>query len=106
VGIKAVRARYQLRTSQTTEDKMPDKKQDLIDQSLQDLNTLQQGELTNKSYVVAVLTLTCLLGFGVKAHAQGAKVSVTVPFEFVAGGQILPAASTSLAVTPPTHIQA
>jgi hypothetical protein len=45
----------------------------------------------NKLYVVAVLTLTCLLGFGVKAHAQDAEVSVTVPFEFVAGGQTLPA---------------
>jgi hypothetical protein len=45
----------------------------------------------NKSYVVAVLTLTCLLGLGVKAHAQDAEVSVTVPFEFVAGGRTLPA---------------
>src|ERR1700683_4533820 len=53
--------------------------------------TLQQGELMNKFYVVAFLTLTCLLGLGVKAHAQDAEVSVTVPFEFVAGGQILPA---------------
>jgi hypothetical protein len=51
----------------------------------------KQGELMNKFYVVAVLTLTCALGFGVKAHAQEAEVSVTVPFEFVAGGQILPA---------------
>ena len=45
----------------------------------------------NKFYVVAFPTLTCLLGLGVKAHAQDAEVSVTVPFEFVAGGQILPA---------------
>jgi hypothetical protein len=45
----------------------------------------------NKVYAVAILSLTCLLGFGVKAHAQDAEVSVTVPVEFVAGGQILPA---------------
>jgi hypothetical protein len=45
----------------------------------------------NKVYVVAVLTLTFLLGFGVKAHAQDTEISVTVPFEFVAGGQLLPA---------------
>ena len=45
----------------------------------------------NRFYVVAVLTLTCLLGVGVEAHAQDAEISVTVPFEFVAGGQTLPA---------------
>jgi hypothetical protein len=45
----------------------------------------------NKFYAVAILSLTCLLGFGVKAHAQDAEVSVTVPFEFVAGGKSLPA---------------
>jgi hypothetical protein len=45
----------------------------------------------NKVYAVAILSLTCLLGFGVKAHAQDAEVSVTVSFEFVAGGQTLPA---------------
>jgi hypothetical protein len=44
-----------------------------------------------KHYVVAVLTLTCMLGFGLKAHGQDAEVIVTVPFEFVAGGQTLPA---------------
>jgi hypothetical protein len=45
----------------------------------------------NKSYLTVVLTLACLFGLGIKAHAQDAEVSVKVPFEFVAGGQILPA---------------
>jgi hypothetical protein len=45
----------------------------------------------NKSYLTVVLTLACLFGLGINAHAQDAEVSVKVPFEFVAGGQILPA---------------
>ena len=45
----------------------------------------------NKFYVIAALTLTCLFGLGLKAHAQDAEVVATVPFDFVAGGQILPA---------------
>jgi hypothetical protein len=45
----------------------------------------------NKLYVIALLTLTCLFGLGVKAHAQDAEVVATVPFDFVAGGQVLPA---------------
>jgi hypothetical protein len=45
-----------------------------------------------KSYLTAVLTLTCLLGLGVTAGAQDTEgVRVRVPFEFVAGGTILPA---------------
>jgi len=45
-----------------------------------------------KSYVTAVLMLTCLLGVGVSARAQDANaVVVSVPFEFVAGGATLPA---------------
>ncbi len=45
-----------------------------------------------KSYFAAVLTLTCLLGVGISAHAQDTEgVSVKVPFEFVAGGATLPA---------------
>jgi hypothetical protein len=43
-----------------------------------------------KSYLTAVLMLTCLLG--VSARAQDAHaVVVSVPFEFVAGGATLPA---------------
>lgn len=45
-----------------------------------------------KLYLTAVLMLTCLLGIVVSAHAQDADaVVVSVPFEFVAGGVILPA---------------
>jgi hypothetical protein len=45
-----------------------------------------------KSYLTAVLTLTCLLGLGVSARAQDTEgVRVIVPFEFVAGGATLPA---------------
>jgi hypothetical protein len=44
------------------------------------------------SHLIAVLSLTCLLGVGVSAHAQDADVVVaTVPFEFVAGDATLPA---------------
>ncbi|HMJ21149.1 MAG TPA: hypothetical protein VK513_04550, partial [Terriglobales bacterium] len=45
-----------------------------------------------KSLLAVVLTLTCLLGLGISARAQDLdKVVVNVPFEFVAGGQTLPA---------------
>lgn len=45
-----------------------------------------------RSYLTAVLMLTCLLGIGVSARAQDADaVVVSVPFEFVAGGATLPA---------------
>ena len=43
-----------------------------------------------KSYLTAVLMLTCLLGVGVSAHAQDPDAAVvSVPFEFVAGGATL-----------------
>jgi hypothetical protein len=43
-----------------------------------------------RSYLTAVLMLTCLLGVGVSARAQDADaVVVSVPFEFVAGGATL-----------------
>jgi hypothetical protein len=46
----------------------------------------------NKSYLTAVLMLTCVLGVGVSARAQDADaVAVSVPFEFVAGDVTLPA---------------
>lgn len=51
----------------------------------------------NKSYLTAVLTLTCLLGVGITAHAQDFdRVVVTVPFAFVAGGATLPAGDYSV----------
>jgi hypothetical protein len=44
------------------------------------------------SYLTVILSLTCLLAFGISARAQDAEgVRVKVPFEFVAGGQTLPA---------------
>jgi hypothetical protein len=45
-----------------------------------------------KTYLTAVLTLTCVLGVGMSARAQDTEgVRVKVPFEFVAGGATLPA---------------
>lgn len=45
-----------------------------------------------KSYLIAVLMLTSLLGVGISARAQDIEaVVVTVPFEFVAGGATLQA---------------
>jgi hypothetical protein len=45
-----------------------------------------------KSLLTALLVLTCLLGVGASARAQESDtVVVSVPFEFVAGGAILPA---------------
>ena len=50
-----------------------------------------------RSFSAVVLTLTCLLGFGISARAQDVdKVAVNVPFEFVAGGQTLPAGEYSV----------
>ena len=50
-----------------------------------------------KSYLTAVLTLTCLLGVGISARAQDTEgVRVNVPFEFVAGGATLPAGTYTI----------
>jgi hypothetical protein len=50
-----------------------------------------------KSYFIAVLALTCLLGLGGSSHAQDAsKIVVNVPFDFVAGGAALPAGTYSV----------
>jgi hypothetical protein len=49
-------------------------------------------EFMKNSYLIVVLTLTCLFGLGISARAQDAEgVRVTVPFEFIAGGTTLPA---------------
>ena len=49
------------------------------------------------SYSAVVLTLTCLLGLSISAHAQNVdKVAVKIPFEFVAGGQTLPAGTYNI----------
>lgn len=45
-----------------------------------------------KQFLSGVLTLTCLLGLGLGAQAEGDnKVVTNVPFEFVAAGATLPA---------------
>jgi hypothetical protein len=50
-----------------------------------------------KSYLIVVLTLTCLLGLSRGAHAQDAsRIVVNVPFDFVAGGETLPAGMYSV----------
>ena len=52
------------------------------------------------SYLTVVLTLTCLLGLGESSRAQDIrKVVVNVPFEFVAGGQTLPAGKYTVSRT-------
>jgi hypothetical protein len=45
-----------------------------------------------KQYLTVLLALICVLGFGVSARAQEEDTVVTkVPFDFVAGGKVLPA---------------
>jgi hypothetical protein len=55
---------------------------------------IQQGEIMKKQYLTVLFTLICVLGFGLGAHAQEEDTVVTkVPFDFVAGGKVLPAGS-------------
>jgi hypothetical protein len=55
-----------------------------------------------KSYSTVVLTLTCLLGLGLSARAQDtSRVVATVPFEFVAGGETLPAGTYTVSRVAP-----
>jgi hypothetical protein len=52
----------------------------------------QQGEIMKKQYLTVLFALICVLGLGVGAHAQEEDTVVTkVPFDFVAGGRVLPA---------------
>ena len=56
----------------------------------------------NKSFLTVVLTLTCLLGLGISARAQDEdKLVVNVPFDFVAGGETLPAGTYSVSRISP-----
>src|SRR6202162_2683941 len=51
----------------------------------------------NKSYFIAVLTLTCLLGLGTSARAQDTEgVVAKIPFEFIAGSRTMPAGTYSI----------
>jgi hypothetical protein len=55
-----------------------------------------------RSFLTVVLTLTCLLGLGISARAQDIdKVAANVPFDFVAGGQTLPAGTYSVSRISP-----
>jgi hypothetical protein len=59
-------------------------------------NTFNGGyrEEAKKQYAVILLTLTSFLGLVVVAEGQGQhEVTVTVPFDFVAAGNALPAGS-------------
>ena len=59
-----------------------------------------------KSFFTVVLTMTCLLGLGISAHAQDASgVVVKVPFEFVAGAKTLPAGTYSVGRVSPGNIR-
>jgi hypothetical protein len=50
-----------------------------------------------KHYASILLTLVCVVGFGVGAHGQEKpEVIVTVPFEFVANGKALPAGTYTI----------
>jgi hypothetical protein len=52
----------------------------------------QQGEIMKKQHLTVLFTLTCVFGLGLSARAQQRDTVVTnVPFDFVAGGQVLPA---------------
>ena len=55
-----------------------------------------------KSYLSIALTLSCMLGLGISARAQDVdKLAVNVPFEFVAGGETLPAGTYSVSRVSP-----
>jgi hypothetical protein len=65
--------------------------------SIAKFKMFQQGEIMKKSYFIAVLALTCLLGLGGSSRAQDpSRIIVHVPFDFVAGGAMLPAGTYSV----------
>jgi hypothetical protein len=52
----------------------------------------QQGEIMKKQYLTVLFTLICVFGLGLSARAQQQDTVVAnVPFDFVAGGRVLPA---------------
>jgi hypothetical protein len=66
----------------------------VVNNEIQDVLT---GRIMKKSYLTVVLTLTCLLGLSGGARAQDAsRIVVNVPFDFVAGGETLPAGMYSV----------
>jgi hypothetical protein len=71
----------------------------------EEVNTCKQGDVMNKSYFSVVLTLICVLGLGISAKAKDAgEVVANVPFDFVAGGKIMPAGKYNISrVSPESH---
>jgi hypothetical protein len=52
----------------------------------------QQGEIMKKQYVAVLFTMMCVLALDLGARAQEQDTVVSkVPFDFVAGGTVLPA---------------
>jgi len=55
-----------------------------------------------KSYLTVLLALICVLGLGKAAHAQDeSRIVMKVPFEFVAGGETLPAGTYTVSRVSP-----
>jgi hypothetical protein len=62
----------------------------------------QQGEIMKKQYLTVLFTLICVLGLGLSARAQEEDTVVTkVPFDFVAGGKVLPAGTYTVSRVAP-----
>jgi hypothetical protein len=60
--------------------------------SIMKFKMFQQGGIMKKQYLAVLFTLICVLWFGLGAHAQEEDTVVAkVPFDFVAGGKVLPA---------------
>ena len=56
-----------------------------------------------KQYLASLFTLMCVLGLGLSARAQEEDTVVTkVPFDFVAGGKVLPAGEYTVNRVSPT----
>ena len=57
-----------------------------------------------KQYLTVLFTLICVLGLGLSARAQEEDTVVTkVPFDFVAGGKVLPAGTYTVSRVDPTR---
>jgi hypothetical protein len=67
------------------------------------LKMFQQGEIMKKQYLAVLFTLICVFGLGLSARAQEQDTVVTnVPFNFVAGGRVLPAGTYRVSRVDPT----
>lgn len=57
-----------------------------------------------KQYLTVLFTLICVLGLGLSARAQEEDTVVTkVPFDFVAGGKVLPAGTYTVSRVDPAR---